>query len=621
MSDTAVRTVAPSGDSTRTAYPPWVTLVLPPAKRSGPLVVPALAVLAAALWLLGLHPLSPGQIGGAGIFPSLSPILVLSYPVLVTAVVFELAGVRPRPRLLGALTCLGVVFVYGLQPAAEQTARMTVSWLHIGFADYIANHGHTLLGFDGRFSWPGFFSVIAFLTKAGGAHDATPLIQWAPMVFAALNTLGMRAIACAVMGSGRAAWLATWLFLLTQWTEQDYFSPQATTYVLLLAALALTARYLVRPGLAGLSGRRGDPVLAPAYSVGERLGAQGLVVLLAIALAPSHQLTSFVLAGFLVVMALSGRLWPRWLPWLVFVPALVWFSLGARDFWQGQLHMIIGEAGNIFSSVDESVGARFVGDATRTAILSLRVAMTVAVGVLALCGWWTRRRRGVNSWVLLVLAGLPFGMIIVQSYGGEVLVRCFLFALPFAALSGAFALERLLATKTTPGTAPITAPLAASAHPPHSRSWRARVVLVSVILTLFGLCTVAARGGNDAYTSFSRADVATVEQAYQRALPGQTIAALSADPTPMDFARVGEVDQVSVESSCPGLVDVAACVRRLAPEYLVVTPTQDTYGQIFYGKPRYWTTDMVTDLVDSGSYRIVFQDNGSRLLVADRPTK
>jgi hypothetical protein len=618
MTRAAVDVVDPSGDSTRTAYPPWVNLLnsATPAERFRSFVAPALAVIAATLWAVGLHPITPSQLGGTGLFPALSPILVISYPVLVAAVVFELAGPRPRTWLLGAMTCLGVALVYGLQPAVEQTARMTVSWLHVGFADYIANHGHTLLGFDGRFSWPGFFSAIAFLTKASGSHDATPLIQWAPMVFAGLNTLGMRAIAVSVMGPGRAAWFATWLFLLAQWTEQDYFSPQATTYVLMLAALALTTRFLVRPGLAGIARRRGTSVVAPAHSVGERLGAQALVVLLAIALAPSHQLTSFMLAGFLVLMAWFGRLWPRWLPWLVLVPALVWFSLGARDFWQGQLHMVIGEAGDIFSSVDQSVGGRFVGDSARTVILLLRVGLTAGVGALALFGWWSRWRRGASSAVLVILAAAPMAMIGVQSYGGEVAVRCFLFALPFAAMLGAFGLERLLGTKTTPGIAGAPQ-LRRYDHTPYSRPWRTRVIAVAVILSAFGLSTVVTRGGNDAYTSFSRADVATVEAAYRLATPGQTISALSSDPTPLGFARIGEVTQSSVESKCPDLADVANCVLTLAPTYLVVTPTQDNYGQIFYGKPRGWTVQMTTTLVDSGRYRIVFQDNGSRLLAAN----
>jgi hypothetical protein len=49
----------------------------------------------------------------------------MSYPVLLAAVVFELMSRQPRRRLLATLTTLGVVLVYGLQPASEQTARLT----------------------------------------------------------------------------------------------------------------------------------------------------------------------------------------------------------------------------------------------------------------------------------------------------------------------------------------------------------------------------------------------------------------------------------------------------------------------------------------------------------------
>ncbi|MGH3626752.1 MAG: hypothetical protein ACRDRL_04825, partial [Sciscionella sp.] len=247
--------------------------------------MPALAALALLLWLLGLHPIAPAQLGGLGLVAALSPVLLLAYPLLIISVVLELATPHPRQRLLAGLTTLGVLLVYGLQPASEQTARISVSWLHAGFARYIADHGHILTGFDARFSWPGFFSLVAFVTRASGVPDATPLLRWAPLVFAALATLGMRALAVSVLGYKRVAWVATWIFLLAEWTEQDYFSPQATTYVMLLGALAVTARYLLRPGLVSPLRAHAWRRLPPASAPADRLLAQAMIVLLALALA------------------------------------------------------------------------------------------------------------------------------------------------------------------------------------------------------------------------------------------------------------------------------------------------------------------------------------------------
>jgi hypothetical protein len=535
---------------------------------------PAMAALAAALWLLGLHTVLPAQMGSLGLITRLSPIQLASYPVLVAAALTELAAARPRPRLLAAFTALGVLLVYGLQPASEQEARMSVAWVHDGFAQYIAVHGHVLHGFDARFSWPGFFSMIAFVSRASGRTDVTPLLLlWAPLVLAGLATLGMRALATQVLGPGRAAWVATWLFLLTEWTEQDYFSPQAVTYIMLLAGLAVTFRYLARPG-------RADKA------------ACAIVGVIALALAPSHQLTPYVFAGLLLIMLVTRRLSPAWLPWLVLAPALGWFALGAGDFWQGHLDQVFGGIGHISSSVHQGLGARFVGDAGRTSLLDLRVGLTCAMGLLAVAGWRVLRRSGIRSWTLPLLAAAPFTLAGLQSYGGEIFLRSYLFALPFAAILAAVAVDALIGTGQWRRAAPLVAAFA--------------------LLSGLGLATVTARGGNDAYTSISRADVAAMSYVYRHARPDQSVAALLSD-VPIESQDVGTVSQRFFDN-CSDMADMARCVLTDRPDYLVITPSQDDHGRIFYGLRPGWTGEVVRELVAGGRYRQVFDDDGSRVL-------
>jgi len=577
---------------------------------------PATAALAASLWLLGLHPVLPAQMGSLGLIAQLSPVQLASYPILVAAMVAEVAAARPRPRLLAAFTALGVLLVYGLQPASEQAARMSVAWTHAGFAQYIAVHGHVLNGFDARFSWPGFFSLIAFIARASGRTDATGLLRWAPMVLAGLGTLGMRALATQVLGTGRAAWIATWLFLFAEWTEQDYFSPQAVTYVLMLAGLAVTLRYLVRSkgdSPRTMASRGGLGGSSPRAST----AAQAIVVVIALALAPSHQLTPFVFGGLLLIMLFTRRLCAPWLPWLVLAPAVLWFGLGATDFWQGHLNTIFGDIGNVSSSVHQGIGARFVGDAGRTFLLGLRVGLTAAMGLLALTGWGVLRRRGTRSWTLPLLAAAPFTLVALQSYGGEIFLRCYLFALPFAAILAAVAVDALI------GTGHALAGGSGGVVPPgkHGSRLRPRGALLRramplaaafAILTGLGLATVTARGGNDAYTSISRADVAAMDYTYLHATPGQSIAALLSD-VPLSYRNVGSVTQRFFDS-CPEMTDMARCVLDAPPDYLLITPSQDNHGRIYYGLRPGWTNQVVRRLLASGRYRQVFDEAGSRVL-------
>ncbi len=570
--------------------------------------VPASAGAALVLWCVGLRPVTPGQLGSVGLVTALSPVLLASYPVLLAAVLIELTAPRPRQRLLAACTALGVLLVYGLQPASEQTARLSAAWLHVGFIRYIADHGQVLPAFDARFSWPGFFSLFALVSRAAGVPDVTPLLQWAPTVLAGLATLGIRALVSNVLDPGRTAWIATWLFVLTEWTEQDYFSPQATTYVLMLAALALTLRYLVAPRLAAVGPGVLRGRVVPSGTPGQRLAVQGAVLLLALALAPSHQLTPYVLGGLLLIMLLARRLWAGWLPWLVLLLALGWFSLGAKDFWQGQLQMVIGGFGDVSASFNQGVSGRFVGDAGRQLILLVRVGLAGAVGALALAGGWLLRCQRRLGWVLGLLAAAPFGLIALQSYGGEVFLRCYLFSLPFAVILAAVAVEALLRPSPDAWVLRPSPKL-----PPSPRRRALRLIPVLALLTGLGLGTVMARGGNDAYTSFGRADVAAVDYAYQHARTGQHIEAVTSD-VPLSSARVGEVGQSTLETFCPGLVHVSQCVLDTHPDFLLVTPSQENDGRIYYDLPAGWTSALVTELTASGRYRVVFDQDGSQVL-------
>ncbi|MGA8114957.1 MAG: hypothetical protein WCA46_14925, partial [Actinocatenispora sp.] len=115
------------------------------------------------------------------------------------------------------------------------------------------------------------------------------------------------------------------------------------------------------------------------------------------------------------------------------------------------------------------------------------------------------------------------------------------------------------------------------------------------------------------YVAFGPADVAAAREAYQRARPGQRIAALTAY-APLDWQQVGRVRQGSLERIClPGPRE-AGCVRHAAPNYLIVNRAQDNYGVILHGLRRDWTDRVVAALLDSGDYRVVLRQGDTRLL-------
>jgi hypothetical protein len=559
-----------------------------PAAGRHDLVAPALVAVAVLCWLLGFHPIDPTTLGSLGLLPELSPLLLLAYPLLVAAFVVELVASRPRTLVLTVITVLAIFAVYGLQPAAEPVARLPVAWLHSGFANYIGSHGDVLHDFDTRFSWPGFFALLAFLTGASGGTDSSVLLNWAPVLLSGLAVLGLRSIAVAILGPGRASWIAAWIFLVANWTEQDYASPQGTTYVLLLAALAIVFQHLVSPS--PLAARRASPrnPPAPLNTAGDRLRAEGLVVLIAFALAPTHQLTPYLFAGLLIVLVLWGRLWSRWLPAVVLLIAMGWFVLAAREFWIGQLSVITGSIGDLSSSVAQGIGQRFVGNTGRQLILFARVGITGVVALLVVGGLIVLWRKGSRSLLLGALALASFGLAVLQPYGGEIFIRCYLFALPFFAVLAAVALDAV--------------------------TRRVSVAVTGVVLALLMLTTVVVRGGNDAYVAFTQSDVNAVQRVYQLATPGQSVGTI-VSYAPLEWQRLGEFRQVSAEDVCPAVFpDTEQCVLRANLDYLVINRAQDAYGTVYFGAPPGWTSTLADRLVAEGRYERVFSQDGSQVL-------
>ncbi len=571
----------------RAPWPAWAR------HNAGPL----LGVLGVICWLAGFHSIDPTTLGSFGLLPALSPVLLLAYPLLAVAFVVELRT-NSRGWALTLITACTVFAVYGLQPAAEPVGRLPVAWLHVGFADYINAHGAVLHNFDARFSWPGFFSFLALLTGASGLKDASVLISFAPVVLTGTAVVAVRSIALSVFGPGRIAWLAPWVFLIGNWTEQDYLSPQGSTFLLLLAGLAVTFRYLVRPGLLQPlpTGAFLRPVV-PDNTPMERIFALGLVLVLGLALAPSHQLSPYMLAGLLFVLAICGRLWARWLPFVVLLAAVVWFVLGARDFWIGQLHEITGSIGDLSSSVNQGFEQRLSDNAGREDMLMVRVGITVVVGALAGLGAIVLRRQGKRSLTLVLMAITAFGLAVAQPYGGEILIRCYLFALPLFALLAAVLLNELLSAG-------------------FRRTWLRRGAITVGAVALAGLMLgdVAARGGNDAYVAFTRADIDAVQKAYDIARDGQTLDTVAAYAPVSEWQRLGEVKQASIESTCEPFPNPDPCVHKVHPDFLVLNAAQDAYGQIYYGMKAGWMTGLGDRLISSGLYTRVFAQGQSQLL-------
>lgn len=566
---------------TALASPSEPATVPPP--TTGRWLPPALCVLAAVAWVLLAAPVDPGGLDSFGLIVALNPGLLAAIAVLSVAFVLEVRSPAPRTWLLAGACVLAVVGIYGLPTVVEPVARLPVAWLHAGWSDYIGDHGEVLPNFDARFSWPAFFALAAWVADVAGT-EPTAMLGWAPAVFTGLAAAGVHAVARAVLGrvAKRAAWFATWLFLMANWVEQDYFSPQALAFLIYAGALAITYRWLVH-----------------TETPQRTFGAAVALVLLICAMSPAHQVTPFALAAILLVLAVAGKLRHRWLLAIAVLAPLTWLVLGGAEYWTNHLDTLTGGVGDLSGSVKENVGARVTGDTGRISVLAVRFGLVGAVLAVAFAGWW-RLGRPV---ALGIAALVPFGLVALQSYGGEMLLRSFLYALPLLCTLGGAALASALRPdragrheRSRHGAKPLT------------------TALVAALLAVMSLGVVTARGGNDAYVSFRNEDVAIVAEAYRIAKPGEHITSLTAY-LPLRYDRVGEVKQDSLERVCPPDPHAADCVMEQAPQLLLLTTAQDNYGVMMLGLPRGWSTTLAKELVRFGSYRELARSGDAVLLV------
>ena len=570
-----------------------------------------LGALGLILWFIAVRRSEFSHIGELGLVTVLGWTFFTGLVLLVSGLSLELVRTPMRPHRLMVLVIGLVIMLFGTASAVEPTARVVDSWVHAGFVQYIFVHGHVLNSYDARFSWPGGFSLGALLVGFTGQTNALDFLRWAPLVFELLYLPPLLVIAkCSGVGR-RAGWLGVTLFYAANWTDQDYFSPQALNlfFFLVVVATVLAAwkpKGLSQPGghdaglrarmaqiRAGFTLRRmGGHDTVATWNGTLTIGVLGLLLLVCLASAVSHQITPYA-----SVLALACCLFTRRLgrPELVVIAALVavgWLSLGASNFWVGHLSQIFGSVGKIGSTFGSNVTNRVAGSASHRLVVDLRILLTATLFGLAVVG---SLRRATETRTLEFLVGAPFLLLALQNYGGEILIRAVLFGLPFTSLLAASA---ILPKRS--GTVPPLVPRV-------RRCVRAPAVLgLTVAVTLFGfaLLTTVARGGNDAYEAFSTGELQAVNFAYDHVQPRQSIG-LVAPYLPVGQRDVGSVN-VFVADDGPTVFtphhDQSALLRT-RPEWIILSQSQEAWGETVAGFARGWERSIENDLIRNG-YRV-----------------
>lgn len=527
----------------------------------------------------------PHTLDGFGVITALPALAWMCLAGAVTVFVAALfAPVRDAVRGLAA-TGMAVVF-YTLPSVIYAVPKTATAWIHWGLVDQLARYGETIPSYDIRFSWPGFFSGTALLSASFPASAPFAVLAWAPAMLGVLSGLSVYFVAHRLYPHSRVAWMASGLFVALDSIGQNYFSPQGFSLSLVFFALAL-----VLPSAEEIRTRTRPQLSARHYA---------LFSILVITLAPTHQISPFFL---LILLAPLMLLFPRVyvpLAGVTIVSVLTWWVLGATEFWTNHSSMVTNQFTKPQSALSVALLDRITGDPNRQLMVwahsAIALIPTALVALVFLSLWrrWTRVDVVFLYWTIA-----PFGIVLAQTYGGEVLLRSYLFALPLAAtyLARALTHSAVFARRTKTARA----------------SFLIRALATTLCIFLAATSSIAFRGQDDAFNSFAPSDKRVADLALE--LPGQpaSVAALNGS-SPARYRNLKLTKQVPLAVPC-AIPDITTlCIQETRPVRIYSSLSQENEGVYLYGRPRGWTQAIKRSLVQSGRYRVLWEEDEAWIL-------
>lgn len=227
----------------------------------------ALTVVSLLLYWLPLSGVDLEGMNGLGLISVLPVVSLLGLWLLGMAFVGTLALRRAHRPLLAAQLVAMIACLHGVTAVLETIPRFSITYVHLGMVDHIVRTGVAPPDFDARFSWPGFFALMGFLSRGTGLDDALDLLALVPLLSNLLYVLALGLILRSVRASWQAKWLTLFVFAAGNWVGQDYFSPQGLTYFLYLAFLGVLLTWF-RPASGGRARSPHPPsgASAPAWA-------------------------------------------------------------------------------------------------------------------------------------------------------------------------------------------------------------------------------------------------------------------------------------------------------------------------------------------------------------------
>jgi phosphate starvation-inducible membrane PsiE len=649
-------------------------------ERAQVVVTALIVVISLALWGDSLRYVDISAMNDLG-FVSVLPIgCYIALGALTLGFCIALLGGRERaPGWILAFCLLALIFMlYGLPTLVEQSPRFQVVYWLAGHTDYLLSTGTVDPNFDAYFNWPGFFVLTGMLTQLAGLKAVTDLTPWASLLYNILYLPPIYMIYTTATRDRRLIWLGLWMFYITDWVWQDYFSPQGLNLFLYLLIIALllkwfktshaTAKYStvwtspdarmiaietrpvsVRATLKLVQARARAVVNSGAHPVKTMVGAgprlrawfalyEGpssqqsrrrriglVVVILGIFLfsVSSHPITPFFIILSVAALAYCGQITPRWLPILMAVIVIGWDTTIAWPYMAGHIVSDLSSFGNLGASTTANVSDHLsVGSAQHQFVAQVRVLLTAAVWGLAVLGAALRWRRdsiwyaGDASW--------GSGSLFAHDIKYIVLAVSPMIMVAVQPYGGEMAMRSFLFTL------PLVAFFAAAAFctPDVGMGLRFSSALSTVVTA--GACLILlaafmfARYGNERADYYTYNESAAVAYVYSVA-PADSLFLQGWIGTPWRYTGLesyvyfplypGYGDARALRAHrIEGIINIAS--REQYPRtYIIFTRSQRAQAEMFYSVPASDFDTVEQDLLATGKFVLIYHNPDADVLV------
>lgn len=352
--------------------------------------------------------------------------------------------------LIGHVLLL-ILFIHGTIAVVYEVPRYPWVYKHFGVVNYIQLHGKIDSGIDVYHNWPGFFALAALIQSLTQLSFLS-ISNWIQPVFNLIYLAPLFFLTKTLTGSVRVAVLCLWFFYLSNWVGQDYFAPQGLVFFYYLAALAIavsifrsqdsTLRSLPQNLIRRLQLSEDLGAAAATPLPIKRLVAVSLLLLLVFAISSSHQLTPFALITCILALFVTGLFKKAYFMLLTLGITTSWIVFMTQDFLVPRLPALLAAFGNLGENVDQSVSLRIVGSPEHLVVVYVQMSLSMILWILAAFGVFRKVRVKQVPIHTLALAFAPIILIVLQSYGGELVLRLYFLTQPFICILAAQGLSR-----------------------------------------------------------------------------------------------------------------------------------------------------------------------------------